>query len=193
MRYDRLPLDLLQSPTGWEILLVMCFVAYGIGYVIWTVLRELYPPVGMWIGKRIGMADAGQSAAVRAYAVRLASKRRATRLRAVTRLADLNDPTAVPALLKCVSRYRGDGPFLEAVVGTLGKLGDDRALPALRELSRGRHLSLMREARAAIEAIEPKSRLLRAAAASPDAGDRLLRPCRSESTSSEQLLRPSAD
>lgn len=187
--------DLLSSPGGLEVALGIGLVLFAIAYVFYTFLVEVSPPAKEWIGRRTGMADAGQSKAVRAYALRLASRKRSVRLTAIERLGDLNDRTAVPALLRCVKRYRNDGPFLEAVVRLLGNLGDERALPILRELSHGRHIRLMEEARAAVAAIEPRTTLLRpSASARANAGDHLLRPAHSsENSGPEILLRPSSD
>jgi HEAT repeat protein len=151
-------------------------------------LSESLNPVANWIRARSGYADPKQSKAVRAYAVRLGFRKRSARLTAVEQLADLNDRTGVPALLQCLAKHRDDGPFLESVVRTLGKLGDERALPALRELTKGRHQSLMEQARTAVASIEPKSTLLRPA----ESADTLLRSATSNRESrAEELLRSS--
>ena len=186
-------------PSGWsytdligpDLLFAVALVGIAVAYVTGVFFSEVLAPVRQWVGRRTGLADAGQSAAVHAYAVRLASRSRATRLKAVRRLGDLNDRTAVPALMKAARRYDADGPLLEAVVRALSKLGDVRALPLLRELSQGRHMTLMQEARAAVSAIEPRTILLRPSSGSEDVSDRLVRAI--EPSTAEQLLRPTGD
>jgi len=76
-------------------------------------------------------------------------------------LNELNDPTAVPALLKALRRYNRDVPFVIEVIETLGRLGDSRAVPALQPFTSGRHYGLMHSARQAAESIQAKSVLLR--------------------------------
>jgi HEAT repeat protein len=106
-------------------------------------------------------ADRRQSRSVHACTRRLSSMRRAGRLEAVHILRQLNDPTAVPALIKALARYNRDVPFVIAVIQTLSQLGDTRAVPALRPFTTDRHYDLMRVARQATQAIEAKSVLLR--------------------------------
>jgi HEAT repeat protein len=112
--------------------------------IVAAVVEEVAGPINGWIAKRRGLADPGQSPAVQCWAIRLSFRNRAKRLEAAERLGDLNDRSAVPALIRAASRYNDDGPFLEVVVRSLAALGDERALPTLRRLCSGRHHSLCR-------------------------------------------------
>ncbi|HZO88427.1 MAG TPA: HEAT repeat domain-containing protein [Chthonomonadaceae bacterium] len=125
---------------------------------------------------RRSLVDARQSRSVRRCAERLTARRRADRMEAVTILDALQDTTAVPALMRVLELYPDDVPFLLAVVGTLERLGDPRALPALRPLTFNHHYTLMQAAHKAIAAIEPRSVLLRPGTAPVPAADTLLRP-----------------
>jgi HEAT repeat protein len=156
-----------------------------------AVAKEILPFLQRCSERRHSFSDADRSEVVRKCAARLNSRSRKQRLYAVDLLSQMQDVTAVPALLKAAERYDGDPPFVEAVVEALHALGDGRSVPALRRLSRGRNMSLMAAARAALEDIEPKSRLLRSAAG-PPAAPTLLRPAgHDKEASSEVLLRPS--
>ena len=143
--------------------------------VISAFVTELSGPVSRWWAVRWNpFWDAGQSAAVRRWALRLSSRRRSVRVEAVERLTHLGDATAVPALVKAVEWYAPDVRFMELAVQALRQMGDERAIPALRRLTSGRHYALMAAAREAVAELEPRSVLLRAA---DSAGSRfLLRP-----------------
>jgi HEAT repeat protein len=80
---------------------------------------------------------------------------------AVQILGQLNDPTAVPALIKALERYNRDVPFAILVTRILSRLGDARALSALRPLTTGRDYRLMQAAREATQIIEARIVLLR--------------------------------
>ncbi len=194
-----------MSPLNWEwitnlfhlglpFIEGLFLILMGVLCVVAVILDEASAPLKEWVRARWGLADPGQTVHVRRYAVRLTSRRRAIRLEAAERLGDLNDTSAVPALLRAVERYRDDGPFLEVVVQSLGRLRDPRALPALRTLSSGRHRALMERARAALAQIEPQATLLRGAESPPARAEGLLRPASpGDSTEPERLLRSSQD
>jgi hypothetical protein len=94
---------------------------------------------------------------------------------AVQILRQLNDPTALPALLKALERYNRDVPFAILVAETLGRFGDTRALSTLRPLTTGRDYRLMQTARQATQIIEAKSVLLRPSHEPPPQEQILLR------------------
>src|SRR5687768_6268571 len=148
----------------WPFIEVFVFLAVGVLVVVGAFVTELGGPVARWWAERRNpFWDAEQSAAVRRWTLRLASRRLKVRMEALERLGDLGDRTAVPALVGAVERYSSDGRFLEAAVGVLRRLGDERAIPALRGLTTGRHYTLMAAAREAVAELEPRSSLLRAA------------------------------
>jgi hypothetical protein len=167
-------------------LLVLVFVVAIVG----ALLKEFHPFYKRWVDSRSGFEDPHQTPYVRGYAKKLSSRRRENRLAAVEMLGQMNDRTAVPALVRVIEKYREDGPFVEQVVRVLGRMGDDRALPTLKALTSGRHHSLMQAAREAVEAIEPRSVLLRSSSAPVVQANTLLRPARgSQTEDSERLLR----
>ena len=171
--------------------LVLAAAALAVLYVIAVVLTETLRPVQEWIGKRTGMCDAGQSEFVRRYALKLASRRRKDRLTTAAQLGALNDNTAVPCLLKAIDRNGRDPVLVEALVRTLEKVGDERAIDTLKILSKGRNQSLMQAAKAAIAAIEPHGTLLRSASPSVDQSN-LLKPINpTDSGVTRELLIPS--
>lgn len=139
----------------------LLILAMGVGIVGWALLEEASLASRRKISRRHAFADSRQSDAVCLCTRRLGSVRRANRLEAVLILRQLNDLSALPALLKALDRYNHDVPFVMEVVVTLAHLGDSRAVPALRALTVGRHYDLMRAARQATETIEAKSILLR--------------------------------
>ncbi len=151
-------------------------------------LKELLPYWTQWRSSRTGFSDSQQTSYVRGYATRLGSRRRERRVAAVQMLAQMNDHTAVPALVRALERYKEDGPFVEMVVRVLGQMGDERALPALKGLTRGRHLSLMQAAREAVQAMEPRTVLLRSSSAPGGEESVLLRPARGSHTGDSQRL-----
>jgi hypothetical protein len=172
----------------WPLVELGVLVAGGILVVISAFVTELGGPFARWWAERRNpFWDVEQSAAVRRWALRLNSRRSKVRMEAVERLGDLRDRTAVPALVRAVERYRTDARLLEVLVGVLRRLGDERAIPALRSLTSGRHLSLMQAAREAVAELEPKSVLLRAA----DSGDCgvLLRAAQGDNPDAARLLR----
>lgn len=172
-------------------LIVGVIVVTTVVVVVGAILTEMAGPVTRWLQARSGFGDPEQSTAVRAYALKLGSSKRKARLTSIQRLGDLNDYTAVPALLKVIDKYSTDGPLMETVVVVLGKLADERALPGLHRLSHGRHQSLMEAARDAVAAIEPKSILLRPAV---DKNEHLLRSSNSAGEAdSALLLRPHSE
>ena len=127
-------------------------LAAGVLLEVGALVTELGGPVARWWAERWNpYFDAEQSAAVRRWTLRLALRRTKVRMEALSRLGDLGDRTAVPAVVRAVERYSSDGRFLEAAVGVLRRFGDERAIPALRGLTSGRHYSLMSAAREARE------------------------------------------
>jgi len=155
--------------------------------IVGAFAAELLPPVERWLANRRGFVDSEQSPGVRRCAVRLTSRRSCIRIGCAELLGELGDPTASPALLRALARYNTDVWFSEAAVNALAKLGDARALPALRRLSHGRNAGLMMDARAAVSAIEPQVTLLRSASAPEEA---LLRPAASSrDLDAQRLLR----
>ncbi len=121
------------------------------------------------------LADRKQKPAVRASIARLSSPRRYVRVEGLQLLAQFNDASCVPALLRVVEMYPDDAPFLLDVVRLLMQLGDERSLPTLHKLSANHHYALMQAAKEAVRVIEPRSVLLRAGSAPADAGSALLR------------------
>src|SRR2546421_12955994 len=112
-------MDSLGSIPFWDGLAIgACVVLYCLG----VLLAELYTPVGEWLARRTGLADSGQSAPVYRCAIRLASRKRSQRMRALELLRDLNDPTSVPLLLRIIHRYDRDAEFVERAVRALTNL-----------------------------------------------------------------------
>jgi hypothetical protein len=159
---------------------IYLYLILGVGFLCYLVFgslgEEAFALYGKWRTQRGPFTDRKQSVPVRACAQRLNSKKSQVRLDATQTLGELNDVTAVPALVHALEVYERDAAFLEVAVSTLGRLGDARALPALHRLTGGRNASLMQAARRAIEAIEPKTALLRASSAPASNRDVLLRP-----------------
>ena len=177
------PFDIFLAKVGGAISTALPYVV--IGALLCSVALAITALLTHWWRIR-GFVYAGQSPAVRRCALRLTSLRRKERLRAAELLGEMNDRTAVPALVRAIRRNRRDGGFLEAAVRSLAHLGDDRALPVLRELTSGHHYGLMKAAREAVAAIEPASVLLRA---TPES-EGLLRPAgRGGNSESQHLLR----
>jgi hypothetical protein len=139
----------------------LLILAAVVGIVGWALLEEAALVRRRKSSRRHAFSDHRQSFAVCQCTRRLTSVRRSSRLEAVMILRQLNDPTAVPALLKALDRYNRDVPFAITVIETLGEFGDPRAVPVLHALTAGRHYGLMRAARQTTEAIEAKSALLR--------------------------------
>jgi hypothetical protein len=148
--------------SGWVFMSAgLLLLAIVVGVLGWAMLEEMALARSRKISRRHAFADHHQTDPVCLCTRRLGSVRRANRLDAVLILRQLNDPTAVPALLKALERYDRDVPFVMEVVETLAHIGDTRAVPALRALTVGRHYNLMRNARLATQTIEAKSILLR--------------------------------
>ncbi|HLK60279.1 MAG TPA: HEAT repeat domain-containing protein [Chthonomonadaceae bacterium] len=146
--------------------------------IVGALCEEGMAHVSRWWEGRRGLTDRKQSRYVRLCAQRLTSPKSQMRHEAAELLGELGDRSAVPALLRAMECYPTDVPFLLKVVQSLQQLGDMRAVPALRELTTGRHYGLMTAAWEAIEAIEPQSVLLRSASEPPGNREELLRPAR---------------
>jgi HEAT repeat protein len=148
-------------------------------FVVWILASSVLEEVVLALrGKRQPLAPLvtrGQKPAIRSSVARLTSPRRYVRVEGLELLAQFNDPSCVPALIRVVDLYLEDVPFLIQTVQLIAQLGDERALPVLRRLSVNRHPALMQAAQAAIDAIEPRSVLLRAGNAPANAPDTLLR------------------
>jgi HEAT repeat protein len=169
------------------------YILAFLGVVAGAILTEAGQPLRLWWMRRRGWLDAEQSSPVRSYALLLASPRRATRMYAAKNLGNLGDKTAVPVLLRAAERHHRDGEFLEEVVRTLARLQDTRALPLMRRLSSGRHVSLVRAAREAGRTLEQQAVLLRSAVAPAAGAGTLLRPAGAgDGRQDEQLLRASS-
>ena len=78
-------------------------------------------------------------------------------------LLQMNDPTAVPALIRAAERYKKDALLLQAIAEALAALKDPRGLQTLRRLSHGHNASLMLTARQAVSDLEERAVLLRSA------------------------------
>lgn len=150
-----------------------------VGGVIWMVTsslcEEVSAPLEEWRSQHPPLTNQKQKPAVRASIARLSSPRRYVRVEGLQLLAQFNDVSCVPALLRVIEMYPDDAPFLMDVVSLLMQLGDERALPALHKLSANHHYALIQAAQQAVRVIEPRSVLLRAGAAPADAGSALLR------------------
>lgn len=171
---------------AYEILGCLVLLVGGlIGIVVFETAIVLRGPFVRWWTDRLGVTDSKQSEYVSNLAVRLASPAKKARTHAAKMLGELNDVSAVPALIRAAERHGQDGHFLEVVVKSLDKIGDSRAVPLLRKLSTGHHHYLMSVARQALERIEPASVLLRPAQESTN----LLRPAHMGDQANE-LLRP---
>ncbi len=152
--------------------------------LLWLILHTLTRLTAETLGDRWVMGrrkrrefwDAAQSPGVRMCAEKLAGRRMKDRIEAVQIMVLLNDSTAVPALIRAAERYESEVPFQFAIVAALRHFDDPRALPLLRRLTADRHYGLMQAARQAIETLEPRQMLLRAACAPAVAPESLLRP-----------------
>ena len=154
----------LNSPTVRYVLgsglgLALCFVVWMVGA---SLFEEFARACQERADKRQPLTNKKQKPAIRASIARLSSPRRYVRVEGLQLLAQFNDPSCVPALLRVVEMYPDDVPFLVDVVQLLEQLADDRALPVLRKLSVNRHHALTQAAHQALDAIEPRSTLLRA-------------------------------
>ncbi len=144
-----------------------------------AVIGAFHEEGARWLEKRRAqhqpLTERRQKPAIRASIARLSSPRRYVRVEGLQLLAQFNDASCLPALLRVIDMYPDDAPFLLDVVRLLRQLGDERALPALRKLSADHHYALMQAAQEAVRVIEPRSVLLRAGTAPADAGAALLR------------------
>ena len=168
-----------------------------ITFIVWmlasSVFEEMWAAYQERRGRRQPLTDRRQKPAIRASIARLTSPRRYVRVEGLELLAEFNDPSCVPALIRVVDLYPDDVPFLIQTAQLMAQLGDDRALPVLRRLSINRHPALTQAAQSAIAAIEPRSMLLRAGNAPASAPDTLLRAAMPAASRADPdiLLRPS--
>ncbi len=167
----------------------------AIGFVMWMLVSSVFEEI--WTAYREGqqgkhpLTNRKQTPKVRASIARLTSQRRYVRVEGLELLAEFNDPSCMPALIRAVDLYPEDVPFLVQIVNLMGQLGDARALPVLRKLSHNRHHALIQAAQKAIDVIEPRSVLLRAGSAPTSTPDTLLRAAMpvSSPVHAETLLR----
>ena len=176
----------------------LCELIGVIVFVVWMLASSVLEEVALALRAKCKplapLVTKGQKPAIRASIARLTSPRRYVRVEGLELLAQFNDPSCVPALIRMVDLYPDDVPFLIQTAQLMAQLGDERALPVLRRLSANRHYALMQAAQAAIDAIEPRSTLLRAGNAPAPSSDTLLRaamPAASRANPDE-MLRPDA-
>ncbi len=110
----------------------------------------------------------------------------------------ITDVRAVPFLLQALQHI--DVSQSSPLIACLGRLGDDRALPALAGLTASRHLKIRRASQAALQSIQrsrhglPSAVLLRPVRLLPEQMRGLLRPiCRTLSEPPEILLHPAEE
>ena len=186
---DMSAMDWLELGRLAEIRLLV--VGCPIGVLLLCIIAEVSEPMNQWVSARIGFCDTGQSPAVRRCATRLGSRKSKVRMAAAKLLGEMNDPTAVPALIRAAQRYGKDVPLLQAVVEALGRIHDPRGLDTLKRLSRGHTAALMLAARQAASELEDRAVLLRSAASGSTDDTRLLVPARANAKQETQaLLRP---
>src|SRR5579871_3972708 len=96
------------------------------GMVVYILLSALFEEAReqgkRWRSAHGPLTDSHQSPGVRACAERLASKRRSARIEAARLMCDLNDTSAVPALLRAMDLHWKDADFLEVAVRSLAVL-----------------------------------------------------------------------
>lgn len=173
-----------------------------IGFCVWIVASsfsdEAEAPLQNWWKRKHAFHDSLQSPNVRQLTGKLTAPQHTVRMQAIEVLSQLNDPTAVPALIRAIHGFPKDTQYTVAIVNLLGKLGDSRALSALEKLAVRRSLPLQFAARQAIAVIEPHAVLLRASdspsASIPAASQSLLRPAMplKAQDDAEMLLRAAA-